>query len=138
MLGADIMLKKPSFFGDEKGAVTIEFTVLVPFFIFLLVLFADASVIYFTHSEMFNAARDISRRMSTGQIETEDQALAYASERLYLGDRVYTVDVDFASGDMPVSIGMPVGQAAIFGVWFGPIIGDALIATARTRREPMK
>ena len=37
---------------------------------------------------------------------------------------------------MPVSIGMPVGQAAIFGVWFEPIIGEALVVTARTRREP--
>jgi len=132
------MLKKSAFLKDEKGAVTVEFTVLVPFFVFLLIFFADASVIYFTHSEMFNAARDISRRMSTGQIETQDQALAYAAQRLYLGDRVYTVDADFASGDMPVSIGMPVGQAAIFGVWFEPIIGRALVATARTRREPME
>ena len=132
------MLKPSAFVRDEKGAVTTEFTVLVPFFVFLLIFFADASTIYFTHSEMFNTARDISRRMSTGQIETRDQALAYASQRLYLGERVYTVDVDFASGDMPVSIGMPVSQAAIFGVWFEPIIGDALIATARTRREPME
>ena len=132
------MLKTLSFCRDEKGAVTIEFTVLVPFFVFLMIFFADATAIYFTHSEMFNAARDISRRMSTGQIETEDEALAYASQRLYLGERVYTVDVDLTDGDMPVSIGMRVGQAAIFGVWFKPIIGDALIATARTRREPMK
>ena len=62
------MLKTTTFFKDEKGAVTMEFTVLVPFFVVLLIFFADASVIYFTHSEMFNAARDISRRMSTGQI----------------------------------------------------------------------
>lgn len=132
------MPKTPTFLGDEKGAVTTEFVVLVPFFVFLMIFFADTTVIYFTHSEMFNTARDISRRMSTGQIETEDQALAYASQRLYLGNRLYTVDVDFASADMPVSIGMPVGQAAIFGVWFEPIIGEALIATARTRREPME
>ena len=58
------------FLRDSKGAVTTEFTVLVPFFVMLLVFFADASVIYLTHSEMFNTARDIARRMSTDQIKS--------------------------------------------------------------------
>lgn len=125
------------FIRDEKGAVTIEFTVLVPFFVMLLVFFADASVIYLTHSEMFKTARDISRRMSTGQFTTVAQVTDYAAEHLFLGQRTYTIDPDFVSGEMKVSIGIPLGQAAIFGVWFEPIIGDALIATARMRREPL-
>ena len=37
---------------DETGAVTIEFTTLVPAFILLLVFFVDASTVYLTRSEM--------------------------------------------------------------------------------------
>lgn len=122
------------FVGDEQGAVTIEFTVLLPFFIFMLVIFADASIIWLTHSEMYNAARDIARKMSVGTIASEQEAADYAAQRLFLGDRTYTVDATFGN-DRVVRISVPVADAAIFGTFFGPVIGRELSATAVMRRE---
>lgn len=123
--------------GDEKGAVTAEFTVLVPFFIFLLVIFADASVIYLTHSEMYNGARDIARRMSTEEIRTEADARDYAAAQLHLGRRTYLVSTEFG-GEMRVRIAVPLGEAAIFGYFFSPILGQRhLTADAAMRREPL-
>ncbi len=75
------------FIKDSKGAVTLEFTVLVPAFVFLMVIFTDTSVVYLTHSEMYNAARDIARRMSTHQLETVSAVLAFAAQTLSLGAR---------------------------------------------------
>jgi len=120
----------------EQGAVSIEFTTLVPFFIFLLVLFADASIVYLTHSEMFNAARDIARRMATEQLETEQDALDYAATHMFLGAREYTVVSEFG-GDMRVTISIPLGEAAITGYFFRPVLGRQLTASASVRREPM-
>lgn len=123
------------FLRDEKGAVTIEFTVLVPFFVLLLVLFADAAVVYLTLTEMYNVARDTARRMSTGQLATDDDVLAYAQQHLHLGSRTYTIDPDFGMSNR-VTVFIPMSEAAIFGVWFTPVIGRTLAARATVQSEP--
>ncbi len=126
------------FIRDEKGAVTIEFTVLVPFFILLMVLFVDSAVTWLSHSEMFNAARDISRRMSTGELTTRDEVASYAASHIFLGERTYDLIAidDDGEGNARVTIEVPVVEAAIFGVWFRPLIGQKLVATSVTRNEP--
>lgn len=121
---------------DDDGAVTLEFTTLVPFFILLLVLLADASLIYLTHSEMYNAARDIARRMSTEEIRTEDEVMNYAAAQLHLGKRTYRVSADFG-GDMSVTISVPLRDAAFTGYFFAPAVGRHLVASATVRREPL-
>ena len=128
------MLSFDSFIKDSKGAVTVEFTVLVPAFVFLLILFADTSVVYLTHSEMYNASRDIARRMATHELTTESDVLTYAQEHLFLGSRQYLVDPDFGSV-MSVRIEVPISQAVFFGSFFEPVLGRALITTASVRAE---
>jgi len=123
------------FLRDTKGAVTIEFVTLFPAFIVLMVLFADTSVVYLTHTEMYNASRDIARRMSTHQLTTDSEVVAYAAEHLNLGARRYIVDPDFGEGNMKVTIAVPVSQAVFFGAVFGPILGDFLTATATVQTE---
>ncbi len=122
------------FIKDSKGAVTIEFTVLVPVFVFLMVFFTDTSVIYLTHSEMYNAARDIARRMATHELETPSDVQEYAAKHLSLGARTYFIEPNFG-GVMSVSIAVSVAQATFFGAFFEPIMGKALVATASVRRE---
>ena len=88
------------FIKDSKGAVTLEFTVLVPAFVFLMVIFTDTSVVYLTHSEMYNAARDIARRMATHELETESDVQEYAATHLSLGARTYFIDTDFGTSEV--------------------------------------
>jgi hypothetical protein len=124
------------FLHDETGAVTIEFVTLVPAFILLLVLFTDASIVYLSRTEMWNTARDVVRRMSTDQITTHQEALNYAATHLFLGYRQYTVTTDFGA-EMDVTITVPLVDAAVFGIWFKPLIGETLSVSARMRREPL-
>jgi Flp pilus assembly protein TadG len=130
------VLSMRGFIANESGAITTEFTVLVPFFLFLLIMFADASTVYLTHSEMYTAARDTARRMSVGEIMTEQQALEYAAGRLLLGGRSYTVNPDFG-GDMTVTISITIEDAAIFGYFLRPILGRQLSASSTMRNEPL-
>lgn len=123
------------FLADQKGAVTTEFTTLVVPFIAFMLFLADASVIYFTYSEMYNTARDIARRMATDQIENDDQALQYAEEHLFLGDRTYTLDSDFETGT--VTIWVTINDAAMFGAWFKPVLGKSLVARSTMGHEPL-
>ncbi len=125
-----------TFLRNEMGAVTIEFVTLVPAAVFLLIFVTDASIIFMTRSEMWNVARDITRRMTTEQITTEAQVRDYASAHLLLGARSYVVDPDFG-GDMAVKIAIGVGDAAIFGAFFEPILGKSLLASVTMRREPL-
>ncbi len=125
-----------TFLRDEKGAVTIEFVLWVPIFVGLLVLVTDASIIYLTHSEMWNVARDTTRRMTTEQITTKAEARDYAAAHLFLGARTYVIDPDFG-GDMNVTIAIGLDDAAIFGFFFKSILGQSLVASVTMRREPL-
>lgn len=130
------MCRITRFFHDDSGAVTIEFTTLVVAFVMMLVFFTDASIIYLTRTEMWNVARDITRRMTTEQLATTDEVRDYAAQHLLIGGRNYVVDPDFG-GDMQVRIAVPTIEAAIFGAWFRPVIGDYLVAEVNMRREPL-
>lgn len=125
------------FLRDEKGAVTVEFVTLVPMFVLMLMFFTDASILYLTHSDMFNTARDIARRMSTEQITTVAEAHAYAVESLQLYNRVYVLTTDPALAEMTVTISVGVRDAAIFGAFLAPVLGRTLSASATMRREPL-
>lgn len=128
------MCNMSRFIRDQKGAVTVEFTVLVPFFVLLLVFFADASVIYLTHSEMYKVARDAARRVSTRELTNTDEVREFAAQYLFLGNRTYTVRAAFGQQSI-VSIEVPISEAAIFGLWFKPVLGGTLDARAIMSRE---
>jgi Flp pilus assembly protein TadG len=125
-----------SFLRNETGAVTIEFVTIVPAFIVLLVFFADASIIYLTRSEMWNVARDITRKMAIDEITTAAQARDYAAAHLFLGQRTYTIEPTFG-GEMNVTIAVPVGEAAISGHLFQTVLGEWLVASVTMGREPL-
>ncbi len=125
-----------TFLRDEQGVVTIEFVLWVPIFVGLFVLVTDASIIYLTHSEMWSAARDTTRRMTTGEITSRAQARDYAAAHLFLSSRTYVIDPDFG-GEMNVTIAIGLDGAAIFGFFFKPILGRSLVASVTMRREPL-
>ncbi len=125
-----------TFLRAEKGAVTIEFVLWVPIFIGLFVFVTDASIIYLTHSEMWSAARDTTRRMTTGEITTKAEARDYTAARLFLGSRTYVIDPDFGS-EMNVTIAIGLDDAAIFGFFFKEILGRSQVASVTMRNEPL-
>lgn len=127
--------KATQLLADQNGAVTIEFTTLVPAFLLLMMFFVDSSVLFLSDSEMYSTARDIARRMSTGQLKTAQQVRDYAAQHLFLGERTYYVEPVFGE-NMQCRIAVQIGDAVVFGAFFKPILGRWLIATAVTSQEP--
>ncbi len=125
-----------SLFFVTKRAVTIEFVLWVPIFVGLFVFVSDASIIYLTHSEMWSVARDTTRRMTTGEITTDAEARDYAAAHLFLGSRTYVIDPELAGSDLNITIAIGLDDAAIFGFFFKPILGESLVASVTMRREP--
>jgi hypothetical protein len=123
------------FLRNDTGAVTIEFVTLVPAFVLTLVFFTDISIVYLTRTEMWNTARDISRRMSTGELTTAEEVTDYAASHLFLGQREYTVVADFGA-NKAVRIEVPMAEAAMFGTWLIGVIGDTLSVYATMSSEP--
>lgn len=126
-------LMESRFLRDERGTATMEFVVwFVPFMI-LLAMTVDASMLYLTHTEMWNVSRDIARRLSIGDM-TEAEAVDYAREELFLYNNAYTMATD-VSADVTVIIGTSFEDASLFGI-FGKVIDGDLVARVVMRREP--
>ena len=112
-----------AFISDDRGTATIEFVLWVPVYVIILVAVTDASILYLTHTEMWNTARDSARRISVGVMAAAD-APDRARERLLLSGRTYTVAASDA-GPVIVEISVGVGDASVFG-FFKPVLGREL------------
>jgi Flp pilus assembly protein TadG len=124
------------FLRDERGAATIEFVLWVPVFVILLVATTDATILYLTHTEMWNVSRDIARRVAVGDM-TSAQAVDVAQQELFLYGRHYTVGVSPDNQiDVVVEIKTNARDASVFG-FFTAVIGRELTARVVMRREPV-
>ncbi len=120
------------FIRDQTGTATIEFVLWVPLYVITLVAVTDASILYLTHTEMWNAARDSARRISVGAMAAAD-APDRAKEKLLLSGRTYTLAASDA-GLVVVQISVNVGDASVFG-FFEPVLGRQLNARVEMMKE---
>lgn len=113
------MCRIDRFLRDEHGSVTIEFVLWIPVILVLVAIVIDATTIYVTHTEMWNVARDTARRMVTGSIRSEEQAVDYATaHRTIRLERPYCVDANYdpANNMVEVVIGIRVENATALGI----------------------
>ncbi len=126
------------FISDNGGAVTVEFVLWVPIVVALVTIAIDATSLYVTHTEMWNVARDTARRITTGVIRTEADAVAHANQAMNLRDLPYVVDVSYdPDGDTSVTIMLTVKDMSIIG--FGSpltIFGGTIAAHVVMRPDP--
>ena len=125
------------FFRDDRGSQTIEFVLWLPIIASLMVIITDASILYLTHTEMWNVARDTARRLSSGQLQTENDAVVYASQQLNLYDPAYVVTATRdTTASMTVVITVAVVDATIFGNFLTPVLGSTMEARVVMRSAP--
>lgn len=121
------------FASDERGAATLEFVLWVPPMPFMLIGAVDASVLYFTRTDMFNVSRDVARKISVGSL-TVDQVAAYVSQTTHLGGRTYSV-ATIEGATIVVAMSVGIGDASVFGI-FRPVLDDKIGVRVEMRREP--
>ncbi len=121
------------FIRDQTGTATLEFVLWVPVYVILLVAVTDASILYLTHTEMWNTARDSARLISVGAMAAAD-APDRAKEKLLLSGRTYTLAVS-DTGPVIVEISVNVGDASVFG-FFKPVLARQLTARVEMMKEP--
>ena len=123
----------------ESGATAIEFALVAPIFIFILMGIMEFGAALFIQNNMVNVARDASRRAATGEF-TALQAETFAAGALVDWGIDYTIDVTVPDGTNPAdqsvvaSITAPMNQATIID-FLGLMAGRTLAAQAVMRQE---
>lgn len=106
-------------FVRDEGTVTVEFMLWIPL-IFTIILFTvDVALIYLKQADMWNVARDISRRMSVDSALTNANAQTQAQAQLFnsLSSATITATGGTVAGtDKVVTIQIGLCQASLFGV----------------------
>ena len=132
-----------TFLRDDRGSQAIEFVLWLPIFGALLVIVSYASILYATHTEMWNVARDTARRMTTGVLEVGVPAEDYAHSQLRLNEFFgsgYDVQAteDTAASKMTVVITLGVTDGSFDAGFLGAftLVGGTIAARVVMRSEP--
>ena len=140
-----------TFLRDDRGSQTIEFVLWLPIIGALLVIISYASILYTTHTEMWNVARDTARRMTTGGFNDGatgvlDQAAAsdHAQSQLRLYEffdsgYVVTATEDTVASTMTVVITLGLTDGSYDGGFpglFVSLVGGTMAARVVMRAEP--
>jgi len=143
MSEVDLMRSVLTFLRDDRGSQTIEFVLWLPIIGALLVIISYASILYTTHTEMWNVARDTARRMTTGVLDVGVPAEDYAQTQLrlyeFLGsgyDVIATEDTVAETMTVVITLGVTDGSfdAGFFGAF--SLVGGTLAARVVMRAEP--
>jgi len=106
-------------FAQDDGTVTVEFMLWMPL-IFTIILFTvDVALIYLKQADMWNVARDISRRMSVDSSVTNASAQTQAQNQLFTSLSSATITATggtVAGQDKVVTIQIGLCNASLFGV----------------------
>ena len=128
-------LSMKHFTKDSSGSVTIEFVLWVPI-MFLFLLFAiDSSLAFMRQSQMWQVSRETARIVSRYGMD-EATAEAYASSRAVFGTTAAAADVTFGSGDVQVTMSVPIGALAPFGT-LNLIMADLFTTRVTHAMEPL-
>jgi len=112
----------------ERGAGAIEFALIVPFLLMILVAIIEMSNVYFTRNMLGEITRDATRRFAVGALEQTDVE-AFVLKRLAENTHV-TGHVDVAEAevdgvtDVTLSLSVPFADVLLFdslirGLWSG-------------------
>jgi Flp pilus assembly protein TadG len=124
-----------SFKKDESGSTTVEFVLWIPFIFAFILIAADATLAFMRQSQMWQVSRETARIVSRHGMN-ETTAEAFAQLNATIGATAPQVDVSFASGDVTVSIEMPMEALAPFGV-LAFVTEDTMTTTVTHTMEPI-
>jgi Flp pilus assembly protein TadG len=124
-----------SFLIDERGSATVEFVLLFPLFSMVLLLLADASLLFLRQTNLMNISRDTARIVSRYAM-TPVEAKAYAEAAARTGQSAATAEVTVLNGFVTVTITSDAASSAPFGM-VAFAIGDEIVAQAVSTMEPV-
>jgi Flp pilus assembly protein TadG len=123
------------FLAEEDGTSTIEFVLMLPLFTLILLLLADASVLFLRHTSLMDVSRDTARIVSRYAM-TPAEAKAYAEAAATTARSNATAAVTVSNGFVTVTISSNAADSAPFGI-VNFAVGDEIVARAVSTMEPI-
>lgn len=102
-------------FSKEDGAVTVEATLWVPFFVIIITLVADVALIFYGQARALEVAQDANRAYSIGTLATTDETKTYITSRLSTLSPNATAHVNFERGLITTVIVLPTSDLDAVG-----------------------
>mgnify|MGYP001766367550 CR=1 FL=1 len=133
--GSRIRKTFKSFLSEEDGTATIEFVLMLPLFSVLVLLLADASLLFLRHTQLMNISRDTARIVSRHAMTAAD-AVTYAESHARTQASTATAQVTVANGVVTVLITSQSRISAPFGI-ISFAVGDRIVARAISTMEPV-
>ncbi|MXU63926.1 TadE/TadG family type IV pilus assembly protein [Oceanomicrobium pacificus] len=117
--------------------MTVEYVLWLPLFVAILMLVVDVSLLFLTHANMYDVARDTSRRTALGEFANFSAAETYAETHALVGGHTYTADVDYTGIGEEVYTEVSVPMADVgFSRIFAVVFNGTLRARVTQRVEP--
>jgi Flp pilus assembly protein TadG len=111
------------FWRDRRGASAVEFALVAPLLISLLLGIVQYGSLFLLQTRMNDAARDTARRLAVGDLATETEAEEYAVSRLADWSATFAATAELpdpGEHDVRVRITVPMAEAALINlVGFG-------------------
>lgn len=124
-----------TFLSDDGGSSTVEFVILVPLFTMVLLLVADASLLFLRHTSLMNISRDTARIVARHAMTAAD-AKIYAEKTAKTPGSPATADVTIQDGFVTVRITSDSASSAPFGI-IAFVVGDKIVGRAISTMEPI-
>lgn len=111
------------FWRDQRGASALEFALVAPLLIGLLLGIIQYGSLFLLQTRMNDAARDTARRLAVGDLTTEAEAEEHAVAKLADWSATFTAVAELpgpGEHDVRVAITVPMAEAALINfVGFG-------------------
>lgn len=128
------VLRPASILRDERGVAIVEFALVVPVLLLLVIGIIQFGAAFFLQNEMLNVAREASRRLATGGM-TSAQASAWVAGQMPGQAPTVVVTPPAGSNDRyTITVSLPM-KAAVGIDPFGLFAERTLTATVSMRSE---
>jgi Flp pilus assembly protein TadG len=111
------------FWRDQRGASAVEFALVAPLLIGLLLGIIQYGSLFLLQTRMNDTARDTARRLAVGDLATETEAEEYAESQLADWSATFAATAELpdpGEDDVLVRITVPMDEAALINlVGFG-------------------
>jgi Flp pilus assembly protein TadG len=123
------------FLNDCSGTATVEFVLVVPLFMLILMLTADASALYLQQTKYWNITRDTARAVSRHGL-TDVEAVDFARDRASTSKVAAEVTVVIVNNMVTVTISGDAAESSVFGITKFAV-GDRITASTTNIMEPI-
>ena len=119
---------------NDSGSVAVEFVLVLPIVLIILMGVIQFGAVLYTKSEMINTARETARRMAVAEL-SETDAVTLAKNILNDTGTRFTVTATAVASDVTVLITIPMDDAALGLVFPVDFSGETLSAQVVMRAE---